>query len=71
MKIVSCLRRKVSIYLDRGFCIFLWVYENAMYRIQRFVMPLACEPGKASPLIDFFHTEPNLISSIPPIDLVI
>ena len=65
------LRGKVSKYLDRGFCIFLWVYENAMYRIQSFVIPLACEPGNASPLIYFFHTEPNLISSAPPINQVI
>ena len=61
-----------GIYIFRQrFFIFLWVYGNAMYRIQRFDIPLACESGNAPPLIDFFHTEFNLISSIPPIDLVI
>ena len=71
MEIVRYLRRKVSKYIGRGFRIFFWVYENVMYRNQRFVIPFAYQTGNASLLIDLFHPESNLIVSIPPIHLVI
>ena len=47
MKIVKCLREKVSKYLS-SFFICLYVYENAMHRIQRFVIHSACRPGNRS-----------------------
>ena len=71
MKIVRYLRRKVFKYLDRSFCIYLWVYKDAMYRVHRFAIPFPCQTGNPFLSIDLFHPEPNLTDSIPPIHLVV
>ena len=60
MKILRYLRRKVSKYLDGGFCIYLWVYKNAVYRFHRFLIPFPCQTGDPSLSIHFLHDEPNL-----------
>ena len=61
-KIVRYSRRKVSTgkYLDWGFCIYLWIYKNTMYRVHSFVSPFPCQTGTPSLSLDPFHPEPNL-----------
>ena len=48
MKIVRYFRRKVSKYLALGFCIYLWVDKNTMYRVHRFVILFPCQTGNPS-----------------------